>query len=99
MDIPKSFKLFATTVTVNYDSLRLSNESVLGESNVTDNLITLCENYKGDNLDKSIILDTYYHEKVHFILDTMGEHTMSRNEKFVEVFSRLLRQSDETTKY
>ena len=31
------------------------------------------------------------------ILDFMGEHKLSSNEKFVEVFSKLLRQSEITT--
>ena len=99
MGIPKSFKLFATTVKVEYDDSKMSNESCLGACSYTDALITLCENYKGDKLNKGVVIDTFYHEKVHVILDAMGEHELSKNEKFVEVFSRLLRQSDETACY
>jgi len=99
MEIPKSFKLFATTINVNYENERLSNESVIGECSYTDNSITLCSNYKGSELAASTIIDTFYHEKIHVILDAMGEHEMSKNEKFIEIFSRLLRQSDETVIY
>jgi len=29
----------------------------------------------------------------------MGEHELSKNEKFVEIFARLLRQSDESAEF
>lgn len=99
MKIPKSFKLFATTINVKFDSLRLSNESALGDCSFTDNLITLSNNYKGEEISKSSIIDTFYHEKTHVILDAMGEHELSKNEKFVEVFSRLLRQADDSAQF
>ena len=99
MKIPKKFKLFATTINVEYDNVGLSNQSILGSCSYTDTKITLCDNYKGDILNDGTVMDTFYHEKVHVILDAMGEHKLSSNEKFVEIFSRLLRQSDETTEY
>ena len=99
MKVPSSFKLFATTINVDFDNTRLSNESVLGECSFTDNLIVLCDNYKGEKVVDSAVIDTFYHEKVHVILDSMGEHRLSKNEKFVEIFSRLLRQSDESAQF
>lgn len=96
MKIPKSFQLFATTVDVVFDNTKLSYDSNFGECSYSDAKITLCFSYKGEKLPESTILDTFYHEKVHMILDAMGEHEISKNEKFVEVFARLLRQSDET---
>lgn len=97
--IPKKFKLFASTITIKYENTRLSNESIHGDVDFSDNKISLCSEYKGKPLSPSIIKDTFYHEKVHIILDSMGEHELSNNEKFVEVLSRLLRQSDETSEY
>ena len=99
MRIPKSFKLFTTTITILLDNQRMNNESSLGISEHTKNTITLTDKYKGNELNSDVITDTYYHEKVHTILDAMGESDLSGNEKFIEVFSRLLRQSDETSKY
>jgi len=99
LKIPTSFKLFATTVLVDYDNKKLSNEGVYGECSYSDAKITLCDKYKDENLNISTIMDTFYHEKVHMILDAMGEHKLSHNEKFVEIFARLLRQSDETSNY
>lgn len=98
-NIPNKFQVFATIINVYYDNVRLSNEGILGDCSYTDSQITLCTHYKGSEMNKSAVLDTFYHEKIHIILDAMGEHKLSQNEKFVEVFARLLRQSDETSKY
>ena len=99
MKIPKKFKLFGTTVNVVFDVKKMDQDSLLGMSEHAKSLITLSDTYKGNKLSEDVILDTYYHEKIHIILDSMHEHKLSRNEKFVKVFSRLLRQSDETSEY
>lgn len=99
MKIPKSFKLFATTINVVFDDERMHNEGLLGLSEIIKSLISLTRKHKGEKLQNEIIIDTYYHEKVHMILDFMGEFELSKNEKFVQLFASLLRQSDETSKY
>jgi len=99
MKIPKSFKLFATTIKVVFDNRRMNNDDTLGLSEIMESLISLSSEYKGKKLPDEIIKDTYYHEKVHMILDAMCEYDLSKNEKFVQLFASLLRQSDETTEY
>lgn len=99
MKIPKTFKLFATIYQVVFDTERLSKEEILGECDWQFGKIYLAESSNDKPLDESTLADNFYHEKVHAILRSMGEHTLSRNEKFVEIFSRLLRQSDETVEY
>ena len=96
MKIPKKFKVFASTINVGIDNIRLSNEGSLGDCSFTDGQINICTEYKGQKISDCCNLDTFYHEKVHIILDAMGEHELSKQEKFVEVFARLLRQSDES---
>tara|TARA_R110000782_G_scaffold243011_1_gene329553 strand:- start:550 stop:855 length:306 start_codon:yes stop_codon:yes gene_type:complete len=97
--IPRSFKVFDSTINIEYADVKLSYESLLGDCSYTDSKIRLCLSYKGEALNHNSILDTFYHEKIHIILDAMGEHELSKNEKFVEVFSRLLRQTDNTSEY
>ena len=99
MKIPKKFKVFASTINVCFDNTRLSDEGVLGDCSFTSNQINISNKYKGQELPESTTLDTFWHEKIHIILDAMGEHELSRNEKFVEVLARLLRQSDESSVY
>ena len=97
MKIPKSFKLFATTINVVFDDERMNNEGFLGLSEIMKSLISLASKHKGEKLENEIVIDAFYHEKVHMILDSMCEFELSKNEKFVEIFSSLLRQSDETS--
>ena len=97
--IPKKFQLFANTIDVVVDNDTTNNESALGLSDYTNSLISLCDNYKGAKLNEGTVVDTFYHEKVHMILDAMNDHKLSRNERFVDVFSKLLRQADESSEY
>ncbi|AGO48580.1 hypothetical protein Phi18:3_gp068 [Cellulophaga phage phi18:3] len=99
MKIPKSFNLFATTINVEFDSETLSYNSTLGDCSFCDNKINLSYSYKGNPIPESTIVDTFYHERTHVILDAMGRHELSQDEEFVEVFSRLLRQADETAEF
>ena len=91
MEIPKKFKLFGTTINISYEDTRLSNQSSLGDCSYIEGEINLCKKYKGENLSEDAIM--------HVILDGMGEHDLSANEKFVDVFSKLLRQSDESAEF
>lgn len=99
MRIPKSFKLFATPIEVVFDNNRMQDMGCYGLAEYSFSKITLADMYELKPLSHGKIMDTFYHEKVHMILDTMGEGELSRNEKFVDTFAKLLRQSDETAEY
>ena len=93
---PFCFKLFATTYHVEWDNKRMNDKERYGENSYSKSLITLSTTIGTEELSLDKIKDTFYHEKVHAILDTMHERALSNNEKFVDVFAKLLRQSDET---
>lgn len=97
--IPKSFKLFATTINVVYDNKLMNENQQYGQANYSQNTIILSDNDGLDPISIDTQLDTFYHEKVHVILDTMGYHDLSENEQFVDLFGKLLRQADETAVY
>ena len=99
MKIPKQFKLFGTTYKVVWDNKRLNDISAYGLSDYSKSEITLSTLHGVDELSEDKILDTFYHERTHAILDMMHEVDLSNNENFVDVFSKLLRQSDETAEY
>ena len=44
MKIPKSFKVFASTINVGFDNVRLSNDGVLGEHPEKDSELQLLKN-------------------------------------------------------
>lgn len=97
--IPKKFKVFNTTINVAFNNKQLQKQDTFGEADYKQNSITLCDEYRGEILPNDFIIDTFYHEKVHIILDAMREYELSQNEQFVEIFSRLLKQSDETSEF
>lgn len=97
--IPKSFKLFSTTVNVVFDDNRMNDLGCVGLSEIFHSRITLSKTRHGDEMPADTVLDTFYHEKIHMILDSMNETKLSGNEKFIEVFAKLLRQADETMEF
>lgn len=99
LDIPKSFKLFGTTIDVVFDEARMDDKKAFGTSEYGKSLISLSKRDGLDDLSEGKIMDTFYHERTHMILNSMNENELSRNEKFVDVFSKLLRQADETAEY
>jgi len=94
--IPKSFRLFGTTVNVVFNNERMNDRQNYGLSDYAKTEITLSTTQGIDELSEDRILDTFYHERTHSILDMMNERELSSNEKFVDVFSKLLRQADES---
>lgn len=99
MKIPKKFKLFNTIYKVVWDNKRMNDKHSYGYSEYSQSRITLSTRDSVEKLSKGRIMDTFYHEKVHAILDAMHERDLSANEKFVDIFAKLLRQSDETAEY
>lgn len=99
MRIPKKFRLFGTTVDVKYDDRRLNDMESYGVSEYTTCEILIAKTSRGEELSEDRIIDTFYHERTHMILDSMKENELSANEKFVDVFSKLLRQADETAEF
>ena len=97
--IPKSFMLFATKIKVVWDNKYCNDKQRYGESDYSCSKIVLSHTIGLNKLSDDKIKDTYYHEKVHMILNTMHEDELSSNEKFVDQFAKLLRQSDETSTY
>lgn len=99
MKIPKKFKLFGTTYTVVFDDERLEHEDSYGLHEAPQTLITLAKAYRGVKYSDDFVIDSFYHEKAHALLYSMGEFKLNKNEKFIEVLGKLLRQSDETAEF
>lgn len=94
--IPSKFKLFASEISIEINNQRCADMSAYGVSMHNEGKIILADMVDGKELPHDIKMDTYYHEKVHIILDYMGKHELSSDEVFVDTFGKLLRQSDES---
>ena len=94
--IPQSFKLFGSTIRIKWDNVRMNDINAFGEYDHSTLTISLSDLDGVRNIDEDKILDTFYHEKVHAILSAMREDELNKNEQFVDIFAKLLRQSIET---
>ena len=72
---------------VNEDRL---DDNKLGTICVAEGVLRIADNFNNLKQCESSKINTFVHEIVHGILDTMGESELSGNEKFVCAFSSLL---------
>ena len=97
--IPKTFKLFGTTIDVVFNDKEMNDRNCMGESAYAQSKITLTSTAGINKISDDKIMDTFYHEKIHMILETLGYSEISKDEKFVDLFAKALRQSDITAEY
>lgn len=62
----------------------------LGQICVAEGKMLIADNFSTSKQSESSKVNTFIHEVVHGILDTMGENEMSENEKLVSTFSSFL---------
>lgn len=62
----------------------------LGQCSVSEGYIKIARSSLGRKQGDSSQLNTFWHEVVHCVLDTMGEQELSANEKFVCCFASFL---------
>lgn len=60
---------------------------LMGESLLCSGTIKIARNAKGYLQSDSSKFNTFIHECVHMVLDSMGETELSQNEKFVNTFA------------
>ena len=68
---------------------RLDNNN-LGNICVAEGVLQIADNFDNRKQCEASKINTFIHEVVHGVLDTMGESELSKNEKFVCTFSSLL---------
>ena len=93
----KSFEIAGHKIKVIKKKNLAKDNSNLGEAHYMKNYILL---QKADGeLAQSQQDLTFYHEKAHIILFTMGREDLSNDEKFVDLLAQLWLQSDMTAKF
>lgn len=92
----KKFKLGAVDWVVELNNSKLDDKECYGFCVYDESKIYIQDETLNIKRSESSIELTVYHEIVHAILDTLGEHDLSQNEKFVKKFSMLLHQFEKT---
>lgn len=88
MIIPNKIRIGGQNISVEINE-RL-DDNKLGTICVVEGVLRIAENFSNIKQCESSKINTFIHEVVHGVLDTMGESELSGNEKFVSTFSSLL---------
>ncbi len=95
MKIPKSFKLFGQTITVEYNNELIHNEDRVGQAFFRENKIQLQGNTEGTPILKSQIEQSFLHELFHYIFyfsENENLKNLSNDENIINICSRLFHQ-------
>lgn len=85
--IPNKFHVGGQCIDIQYPD-RLDDK--LGECCASAGYIKIANTFRGEIQSESSKRNTFIHEMIHCILDTMGESDLSANEKFVSTFAGFL---------
>ena len=88
MIIPNTIKIGGQDISV-VNEERLDND-ILGEICLAEGVLQIADTFRNIKQSESSKINTFIHEIVHGILDTMGEFKLSKSEKFVCTFASLL---------
>lgn len=102
LNIPKEFSLFGHKYDVVIKKDLFENEGCYGDADEDLKQIRLQDVGEvvkkiedGDhvleakiNITENSVIETYFHEMTHIILDSMGENELSENEKFVNMMGK-----------
>ena len=95
LSIPSQIKVGGQIIQVK--TVKFAPNNNLGTSNITSGEIFIADCFKvGDKeikVSDTSQINTFLHEVIHAILDTMGEFKLSSNEKFVSCFSGFLTEA------
>ena len=99
IQIPFSFNLGPHKYDVKFEKGLVQQENLLGQHLTNQRIIRLQAYDSSMNNPPSEYMQTFYHEKVHAILQLMGEEELNNKEKFVDLFASLLLQTDQTAEF
>jgi hypothetical protein len=96
MKIPTSFQLIDQTIKVIFDDRLVIDHDCHGRVNYDLNEILLSPDSKEFPWSEDQQNHAFLHELTHFIFKRSGEDKLSKNERVVNLFSRLLYQALKT---
>lgn len=88
MIIPSKIRIGGQDISI-VNEVRL-DDNELGTICLAKGVINIADNFNNSKQCESSKINTFIHEVVHGVLDTMGEFELSKNEKFVCTFSSFL---------
>ena len=96
--IPKEITVGGQIIKIEFFD-KLYNNYYLGESSSSAGFIHIANEVNGLSQSDSSKLNTFYHEVIHCILNTLGEEELNSNERFVCAFAACLTEALTSAKY
>lgn len=88
MKIPNKIRIGGQDINIiNKDRLE---SDILGDICIAEGTLRIADNFRSCKQSDSSKVNTFIHEVIHGVLDSMGESVLSKNEKFVCTFTSLL---------
>ena len=98
MQIPKSYKVGGQKIEVRM--VERCTDECLGQAHLDEGYVEVADLYDRDShQSEDSKYNTYLHELVHTILQTMGEVELNKSEKFVCTFSSFLCEALTSAEY
>ena len=88
MKIPNKIRIGGQDIVIEMPEHLPDNK--LGDICVAGGKIRIAKKFSDNEQSETSITNTFMHEVVHGVLDTMGEFELSRNENFVSPFASLM---------
>lgn len=95
--VPKSFSLAGLEWTITHGEV--PSEGNLGHCDFFEQEIIVKSKYNGKKINQQTQAHTFYHELVHALLMSMGQHELNQNEEFVDLLGNFLYQFSKTAKW
>lgn len=96
--IPKQFQLMGQTVNVEWTDDLQHDKDAYGTANFRDNRVCIQRPSKYQPLAQDKLEHIFFHELVHWILNSLGEEELMLNEKFVDTLGGLFYQAIKTSR-
>ncbi|MBC7381894.1 MAG: hypothetical protein H7296_02745 [Bacteroidia bacterium] len=94
--IPENFTLNGKTYKVVIRDKELSKKGFWGQAFLNRKVIKLCDKFHGVSLTKEAKEQTFFHELIHMILDSMGYDKLNEDEDFVDLFAQRLHEYEKS---
>ena len=91
MKIPDYFRVGGQLIKVEFP--QKTEDDKLGCCCVAEGIIKIAKTFNGKEQSESSQQNTFFHEVVHCILDTMGRGDLSGDEPFVNTFASFLNEA------
>ena len=88
MKIPNKIRIGGQDIVIEMPEHLPDNR--LGDICVAEGKMRIAKKFSDNEQSETSITNTFMHEVVHGVLDTMGEFELSGNEKFVSSFASLM---------